>query len=87
MAKLCDKKAAKSKKQDKQDPLGIFFQMHVLGLCQHFSESLREPNAMTPLSDKVRCLTAVKEMLELAKGWVADGLPQVRRSSRRRANN
>lgn len=51
--------------------------MHVLGLCQHFSESLREPNLATPLQEKIRCLNAVKEMLELAKSYVADAMPQI----------
>ena len=54
-----------------------FFDVHVLGIMAHFSEVLESAQGYTK-REKVRCVTAIAEMITVAKKQVITALPQIR---------
>lgn len=61
----------------KIDAIGPFFEDHVLGIMANFSDTINDGRDSQPISEKLRCLGAIKEMLSLAQNHVSNGLPQV----------
>lgn len=43
----------------------------------HLADTINDGKEPQPVSEKIRCLGAVREMVELAKNRVSNGLPQV----------
>ena len=56
---------------------GPFFEDHVLGIMANFSDVINDGKESQPMSEKLRCLGAIQEMLKLAKNYISNGLPQV----------
>lgn len=61
----------------KTETIGLFFETHVLGIMAHLADTINDGKEPQPVSEKVRCLGAVREMIKLAKSRVSNGLPQV----------
>lgn len=59
------------------DVVGPFFEDHVLGIMANLSDVINDGRDSQSISEKLRCLGAVKEMLKLAKNYISNGLPQV----------
>lgn len=64
-------------KARKTDMIGPFFETHVLGILALLADTINDGKGPQPLLEKIRCLGAIREMIRLAKGHVANGLPQV----------
>lgn len=43
----------------------------------HFSDTINDGVDSQPVSEKLRCLGAIREMLRLARNYISNGLPQV----------
>lgn len=43
----------------------------------HFSDIINDGIDSQPVSEKLRCLGAIREMIKLAKSYISNGLPQV----------
>ena len=43
----------------------------------HFSDIVNEGTDSQPVSEKLRSLGAIREMIKLAKSYISNGLPQV----------
>lgn len=56
--------------------MASFFETHVLGIMTAFSNMIEEQSLL--LSEKVRCIRAIEQMIRLAQMNVVVGLPQVR---------
>jgi len=67
----------KTKPPPNVDYLVDFFETHVLGLCTLFSDTLKNAQGKTTDMEKIRCLKAIQEMLNLASGSVTSALPQI----------
>lgn len=61
----------------KSNSMGPFFETHVLGIMAQLSDTINDGKEPQPLSEKNRCLRAVREMVLLAKNHIGNGLPQV----------
>lgn len=61
----------------KTDVVGHFFEDHVLGIMANLSDVINDGRDSQSISEKLRCLGAVREMLKLAKNYISNGLPQV----------
>jgi len=61
----------------KTDVVGPFFEDHVLGIMANLSDVINDGRDSQSISEKLRCLGAVREMLKLAKNYISNGLPQV----------
>jgi len=59
------------------DVVGPFFEDHVLGIMANLSDVINDGRDSQSISEKLRCLGAVREMLKLAKNYISNGLPQV----------
>lgn len=59
------------------DVVGPFFEDHVLGIMANLSDVINDGRDLQSISEKLRCLGAIKEMLKLAKNYISNGLPQV----------
>ncbi|KAF1987090.1 hypothetical protein K402DRAFT_463189 [Aulographum hederae CBS 113979] len=60
--------------------LAAFLETHVLGIMTHFAEVI-DPGSgnESPISDKVRCLHAIEDMIAIAKGYnFSIAIPQIR---------
>ena len=44
----------------------------------NFSDIINDGSDSQPVSEKLRCLGAIQEMLKLAKNYISNGLPQVK---------
>ena len=61
----------------KMDLIGPFFETHVLGIMALLADTINDGKGPQPILEKIRCLSAIREMIKLAKGHVSNGLPQV----------
>ena len=61
----------------KTDVVGPFFEDHVLGIMANLSDVINDGRDSQSISEKLRCLGAITEMLKLAKNYISNGLPQV----------
>lgn len=61
----------------KSDSIGPFFETHVLGIMAQLSDTINDGKEPQPVSEKNRCLSAVRVMVLLAKNHISNGLPQV----------
>lgn len=43
----------------------------------HFSDTINDGVDSQPVTEKLRCLGAIREMLRLARNFISNGLPQV----------
>lgn len=43
----------------------------------HLADTINDGKGPQPVSEKIRCLGAVREMIKLSKSYVSNGLPQV----------
>ncbi len=57
--------------------IGPFFETHVLGIMAHLADTINDGKEPQPVSEKIRCLHAVREMIILGKSHISNGLPQV----------
>ena len=57
--------------------IGPFFETHVLGIMAHFADTINDGKGPQPISEKLRCLGAIREMIALAESYISNGLPQV----------
>ncbi|PNS15892.1 hypothetical protein CAC42_7998 [Sphaceloma murrayae] len=58
--------------------LGIFFESHVLGLITQASNELERSVDIIMRMEKVRCLKAIEEMINLAPTHITFAIPQIR---------
>ena len=61
----------------KVDVIGPFFETHVLGIMALLADTINDGKGPQPILEKIRCLSAIREMIKLAKSHVSNGLPQV----------
>ena len=61
----------------KVDCIGPFFETHVLGIMALLADTINDGKGPQPILEKIRCLSAIREMIKLAKSHVSNGLPQV----------
>ena len=61
----------------KMDHIGPFFETHVLGIMALLADSINDGKGPQPILEKIRCLNAIREMIELAGSHISNGLPQV----------
>ena len=59
------------------DCIGLFFEAHVLGIMALLADTINDGKGPQPILEKIRCLSAIREMIRLAKRHVSNGLPQV----------
>ncbi|KAL9615276.1 MAG: hypothetical protein Q9167_000247 [Letrouitia subvulpina] len=59
------------------DILGTFFEIHVLGIMAHLSDSINDGKGSQSTLEKMRCLAAISEMIKIANNHVSNGLPQI----------
>ncbi|KAF2843387.1 hypothetical protein M501DRAFT_994296 [Patellaria atrata CBS 101060] len=79
LAVLSERKTNHSKSSSKSEKLlAAFFESHVLGIMTYFSELIDSSREKQPVSERLRCLGAIEEMIGLAKGRVGPALPQIR---------
>lgn len=57
--------------------IGPFFETHVLGIMALLADTINDGKGPQPILEKTRCLSAIGEMIKLAKSHVSNGLPQV----------
>lgn len=62
----------------KSNVTGSFFENHVLGIMAHLSDAINGNKGKQTVSEKIRCLRAIQEMMRIAKSNVNSALPQVR---------
>ncbi|KAK8173648.1 hypothetical protein IWX90DRAFT_148777 [Phyllosticta citrichinensis] len=55
-----------------------FFHNHILGIMAYFSDMIDNPKDPKPISERIKCLGALEEMISLAGSSVSVGLPQIR---------
>ncbi|KAK8184448.1 hypothetical protein BC567DRAFT_246964 [Phyllosticta citribraziliensis] len=53
-----------------------FFHNHILGIMAYFSDMIDNPKDPKPISERIKCLGALEEMISLAESSVSVGLPQ-----------
>ena len=70
-------KPGQRKAGPKKKTLSSFLESHILGIIALFSDVLDNAQGVYSLSERKRCLGAVKEMIGLAKEHVSVALPQV----------
>ncbi|KAF2813925.1 protein kinase rad3 [Mytilinidion resinicola] len=78
LAMLAGGKTGSKTATKKAKALVLFFESHVLGIMAHFSEVLDAPHETHPVQERRRCVGAIEEMINLAKGHVNIALPQIR---------
>ncbi|KAL8917919.1 MAG: hypothetical protein Q9208_007662 [Pyrenodesmia sp. 3 TL-2023] len=61
----------------KSSVIGPFFETHVLGIMTCLSDTVNENRGMQTVTEKIRSLRAVREMIILAKNNVNSALPQI----------
>lgn len=61
----------------KSNVTGSFFETHVLGIMACLSDTINESKGMQTVTEKMRCLRAILEMIRLAKSNINIALPQV----------
>ncbi|GAB7351407.1 hypothetical protein MBLNU459_g2080t1 [Dothideomycetes sp. NU459] len=77
MAVLVERRSGQSRAHAKVGRMvGTFFEAHVLGIMAQFSNSI--DNALSHISEKLRCVKAVEQMIMLAKANISIALPQIR---------
>ena len=57
--------------------MGPFFETHVLGIMALLADTINDGKGPQPISEKIRCLGAIREMMKLAGNHIVNGLPQV----------
>lgn len=57
--------------------VGPFFEQHVIGIMALLSDIISEKSGSQSLSERKRCIGAIREMIRLAKSHVCNALPQV----------
>lgn len=62
----------------KSNVIGSFFENHVLGIITCLSNTVNESRGIQTVTEKIRSLRAVREMIITAKNNVNSALPQVR---------
>jgi serine/threonine-protein kinase ATR len=70
-------KPGQRKAGPKKKTLSSFLESHILGIIALFSDILDNAQSIHSLSERKRCLGAIKEMIILAKEHVGVALPQV----------
>ena len=55
-----------------------YFDNHILGILNHFSEVLENAQGLYPVQDKILCIRAISEMIVMIKQQVSIALPQMR---------
>ena len=61
----------------KHGKLKVFFDDGAMGVLHLLSDVISQTKARQPLSERVRCLGAIREMATMAKSNISDILPQV----------
>ncbi|KAL8699738.1 MAG: hypothetical protein Q9224_001285 [Gallowayella concinna] len=61
----------------KSNMTGSFFENHVLGIMAHLSDTINECKGPQIMSEKIRCLRAIQEMMKVAYSHVNNALPQI----------
>ena len=61
----------------KNDGIGPFFEQHGLAIITLLADNLVERGGLQSLSERKRCIGAIREMIRLAKSHVGNALPQV----------
>ncbi|MCJ1477208.1 serine/threonine-protein kinase M1 [Lambiella insularis] len=57
--------------------VGPFFEQHVIGIMALLSDVISEKSGSQSLSERKRCIGAIREMIRLAKSHVCNALPQI----------
>jgi serine/threonine-protein kinase ATR len=70
-------KGTPQKSTSKKKILLAFFEAHILGIMQQFSEILDNPRETYPVVERKRCVGAIGLMITLAEYHVGIALPQV----------
>ena len=63
----------------KPNVVGWFFEESALGIMQQLSDVISEEKGPQPISDRLRCVGAIQEMIALAKSHLCNALPQASR--------
>ncbi|KAI4208635.1 MAG: hypothetical protein LQ348_000112 [Seirophora lacunosa] len=61
----------------KSNVTGSFFETHALGIMACLSDTINESKGMQTVTEKMRCLRAILEMIRLAKSNINIALPQI----------
>ncbi|KAL8694218.1 MAG: hypothetical protein Q9218_001105 [Villophora microphyllina] len=61
----------------KSNVTGSFFENHVLGIMAHLSDVINESKGLQVVTEKIRCLRAIQEMMRVGRGNVTSALPQI----------
>ena len=62
----------------KTDCTGSFFENHVLGIMALLADTINDGKGPQPMLEKIRCVRAIRAMIQFAQTRVSSGLPQVR---------
>ena len=78
-ANIAQRRPGQTKAHSKSSKTVIeFFENHVLGIMTHFSEILENSLGTYPAQEKIRCIKAIAEMINIDKHRVNAALPQIR---------
>ncbi|KAF2398341.1 hypothetical protein EJ06DRAFT_538889 [Trichodelitschia bisporula] len=79
LAALAERKSNQPKSTSKSSKcVSTFFENHILGIMTHFTEIIDNSKEQQFLTEKKRCLFAIKEMIILSKPNTSIALPQLR---------
>ena len=79
LAVLVERRPGQSKASAKQNKLlASFFETQILGIMTQFSDTIEKADESVPQNEKIRCLYAVKEMINLARTHISIAVPQIR---------
>ncbi|KAK4547636.1 hypothetical protein LTR36_000593 [Oleoguttula mirabilis] len=78
-ANLAERRPGQSRAHSKSSrTLTEFFDTHILGIMAHYSTFLEGLMVAPPLSEKLRVLNAIRDMIRLTKSHASIALPQIR---------
>ena len=68
---------ADSSNPKQPNPVGAFFEQHILGLVARFVEVVNDARDEQTVTEKERCVRAVEELVKVAKTHTRVARPQV----------
>jgi len=71
------RKGGSTKGSTRKNLVGPFFETYVLGIMDQVTSVINDVRVIQPVAEKKRCLGAIREMVKLAKSYIASALPQV----------
>ena len=78
-ANIAERRPGQTRAHSKSSRMVIaLFDTHILGIMTHFSEVLENNAGVYPTQEKVRCIKAIAEMINMNKRQVNAALPQIR---------